>query len=91
MGWPGGFQSAQGLLDHPVAAAGRSGSRESFLWQAKKPQRMSGWCGVEYNMIVSRVIAGQMAGKFIEGSNFRGAGKHRGLCGGKHYAHANCT
>ena len=34
---------------------------------------MSGWCSVEYNMIVSCLIAGQMAGKFVEGSDLRSA------------------
>ena len=44
------------------------------LRQAEEPKRMPGWCGVEDDVIVGPVVAGQAAGKFIERSDLCRAG-----------------
>ena len=44
------------------------------LRQAEQTKRMSGWRGVEDDVIVGPVVAGQAAGKFVERSDLRRAG-----------------
>ena len=44
------------------------------LRQAEQTKRMPGRRGIEDDMVVGRIVAGQVAGKFVEGSDLRRAG-----------------
>ena len=44
------------------------------LRQAEETKRMPGWCGVEDDMIIGPVVAGQAADKFVERRDLRRAG-----------------